>query len=256
MNKKFLRLTQIGVILILISSVVNGLFLHFNRLDEVLFLDTYMDFEAESGLSRYMYYVTNKNDDRRVYGIELEEHVHLEVLHQHEIELPFYKVVVLDITPRNYKSDEITTYNEMKLLFNNNDRLVVNNSIIRLFPTRDYDHFSWRSGGSSNTGESYVVYSVKEKTTIEAFNIPQEVEDLVQVKFGERVDNYTSVDEIILPLEVDYSFKVSTMIEKNTKVIGVFFEVKTDKGDAYLLDISSSPSLEYEDIKAFVKENR
>lgn len=241
--------------------IFNGLYMYLNKLDHILFLETYMDIESEFSNQKSFYYVTNRHDNRDVYGLVLDDDIHLNVTYSHQIDMPLYKVVRLDIKTRNIRVDEIKTFKNLKVLFSNGDEEEINNSIIRVFPRMEKNQFSWRSGSASNTGEGSVVYTANEAIRIIDFTIPNYVKDFVQVKLTEQAHHnkaeFSSVDDLELPIDVDYSFKLSTCIEpKSCQVIDVFFRIETEEGSFYLYDVSSTPNLEYESIRAYVKENR
>lgn len=282
-----------GVLLVIVIGwFTAGTYTYSQQLEQLVFLDHYIEDYAQDSLHMQFYYITNKGDKNTVNVVELgdiagfpdgqfdffmEESSYVQRYGPHELRTINVTFDIYEI--RSFKEKQI--FNEMTVHTSDGKQFVTDiGEIIIHPPDRDHDR-SWMSQMSTGDGKSSVFYLTAEKEmTILGLNphlpaegltglkvhIPQMDESLDEINFFEKIteeldegkgEDYRD-QEYPIRLEKDDGLVLSIQNEKNVKFIlhsWLMIEGEDNNGKALksMAYLHHIPQLNGKDVKAIIE---
>jgi len=256
--KKFVGLS---VLIIILVSVVNDVYTHQNKLDDVVFLDHYIDFQSDMNGQRFsLQYITNVDDDRQVIDLFFEHQFHMRVLGQdHQVYGPYKMVTVHFECPRFYAKEDLT-FDEVDVLWKDGHGQVYPIGQVRYLKSPETLPFTMQ-GVSSGYDHVTLTYETVQALSIKGFQVSAAVAK--NFEFGLAADDQgplfegklTHVDDLKLPLAVEknLSFFIKQTGDEMT-VYRSLGRLTTDAGDLFINNIINHPIYTLDDIKTFLKK--
>ncbi len=256
----FKKFICISVIVVLVITLLNEVFIRYKYLDEPQYFEHYIDFELnDRPRGANVYYVKNTNDKRSAVNIILDENNYMYVESVREFEMPYYTIVELFVNPIMVEYDESMLYKNVEIQYNNNDRqkVAIGELSFQEYERSELAHMTMVSGSTDNTGIQ--MYDVNKPINIEAYDLKTILEDNIEVFISTDDTSYKEFQEATplseaLPVMVEHRFKISSIFNYNGfKVYDVFLKLKTSEGDIILRNMKLSPDYQYEYIKLFLE---
>lgn len=269
MKTKSEKVLLIGIGIILISFLLNSLYAHNKRLDEVVFFDHYYDINSSSGASDItLYYLTNADDKRQINTIQAYD-LRMSTTFSNEYYFNFHKIVELHmhISPEELEGK---TYTKGTIYFNDNTEEEVSLGVFNVYEGERSELARMHMSSSSNTGECQVVYDFEEPLTLKNIhtNLQDQIEnnlnivvetDLNVFDFDKRIEEdteYMKLSDISYPIIVNKNIRFSTLFtNKNFSVYNIVLTVEFEEVDEkiYVYNIHSTPELTQKTIDEFLE---
>jgi hypothetical protein len=252
------RIVILTVVLIMMVLLGNVIYEKQSQLEEVVFFKHYIDMDQSSqGYQIQVYYITNKHDDRVLNYVRFGDDF-LQRMHSTSYDIGPYKIVEQWMI---IASDSL----EARILkggtaeFNNMDNQSADlGEISLLYPIGRMG--SMKMTSSSNSGENHSVYYYEEPVKlikIKSQMLPRVIEDLkVQVipehyTFNDVV-NYSTVDQVRLPMDIEKMINVFSYIDTTSvNIYDIILELEFESTDetTQIHNINSRPEMNMKTIK-------
>ncbi|MUV37760.1 hypothetical protein JNUCC1_01566 [Lentibacillus sp. JNUCC-1] len=282
------RFLWIGIFVVVVSVAGNYMFFDSKQLDQPIFLDHYYTeeiYDLEGTVDLTFYYITNKQQPKRVAFVDIdgveaypvydqhgfflndEPQIHYVQEFSHYYIVPVTIEISADQIPIEAGSDETWMFETMHVTFSDREKVKASIGKTEIAHHQGSpDVFDFSSGSSSSDGTSETSVTVLQAANIEDVLIPfaDEISDELSVKIDvgmSRPDEALDVSEAgSLPLTVkkDDRLRVFTkVISDRTSFLELGLKIKgtIDNGEAftenvYVNDMAYFPENEIADIIA------